>query len=375
MTTPSAKLKVGIISANWGAMAHLPAWRGLPDIEVVGICTSRRETAEAAAQRCEIPQPFWDYHVMVSSPDIDIVDCGTRPNIRRDMVLACFAHGKHVYNGIPFADSLDSARMLIDAQRMSGCVAMVDAFTQWVPAHRLMKEMIDHGYLGRPVQVNLEFHLPLFNPPQQMIRGFAWFAAPENGASALRNLGSHGFHLLVHLFGLPTSLVALDSRYVDEWRFENGDVFHPQVNDTATVLLQFSSGMTAVVRTCWTPVAGRGWTLDVQGTAGRLRTEAPLFPTQDDTTLFAAKGGDLALAALPIPDRYATMRGVDFGDGCPLPHARSMALGMRTMVDAIRDAWIPAEPDFEQAWAVARILEAVRRSVADQSWVRLDTVV
>jgi predicted dehydrogenase len=208
-----------------------------------------------------------------------------------------------------------------------------------------------------------------------MMKGFAWFAEPENGASALRNLGSHGFHMLVHLFGMPISVVAIDSRYVGEWRFENGDVFHPRVNDTATVLLQFASGMTAVVRTCWTPVAGRGWTLDVQGTTGRLRTEAPLFPTQDDTTLFAAKRGDFALAAVPIPDRYATLHGVDFGDRYPLPHARSMALGMRTMVDAIRDVWTDAQPDFEQAWAVSRILEAARRSVVEHGWVGLDAVV
>ena len=100
-----------------------------------------------------------------------------------------------------------------------------------------------------------------------------------------------------------------------------------------------------------------------------------MFPTQDDTTLFAAKRGDFALTAVAIPDRYLTMDGVDFGDCSPLPHARSMALGMRTMVDAIRDVWTDAQPDFEQAWAVARILEAARRSVAEHRWVRLDEVV
>lgn len=375
MITSSTKLRVGIISANWGAMAHLPAWRGLPDVEVVGICTSRRETAQDAAQRFDIPKPFWDYRAMAASPDIDLVDCGTRPNIRRDMVLSCFANGKHVYNGIPFADTFDSARLLVDAQRKSGCVAMVDAFTQWVPAHRLMKEMIDQGYLGRAVQVDLEFHLPLFNPPQEMMKGFAWFAEPENGASALRNLGSHGLHMIVHLFGMPLSVVAVDARFVDEWRFESGDVFRPKVNDTATLLLQFASGMTAIVRNCWTPVAGKGWTLDVQGVSGRLRTEAPLFPTRDDTTLFAAKRGDLALSPVAVPERYGTMAGVDFGDRHPLPHARSMALGMRCMVDAIRDIWTPAELDFEQAWTVARILEAARRSVAEHAWIKLNTVV
>ena len=42
-------LRVGIISAAWGTFAHLPAWRAVPGVEVTAVCTSRQETAEAAA--------------------------------------------------------------------------------------------------------------------------------------------------------------------------------------------------------------------------------------------------------------------------------------------------------------------------------------
>src|SRR3546814_18660986 len=76
------KLKVGIISANWGAFAHLPGWRAVPGVEVVGICTSRRATADAAAARFHVERPFWDAEAMAEDPDIDNIDCVTRPNIR-----------------------------------------------------------------------------------------------------------------------------------------------------------------------------------------------------------------------------------------------------------------------------------------------------
>ncbi len=46
-------LRVGIVSAGWGAFAHLPAWRAIPGVEVTAICTSRQETAEAAQVRLE----------------------------------------------------------------------------------------------------------------------------------------------------------------------------------------------------------------------------------------------------------------------------------------------------------------------------------
>ncbi|WP_239025859.1 Gfo/Idh/MocA family protein [Sphingomonas paeninsulae] len=143
-------LRVGIISANWGAYAHLPAWRATPGFEVTAICTSRRETAEAAAATHGIARPFWNAGEMIADPDIDVIDCGTRPNIRHAMVLAALRHGKHVYNGIPFAADIDRAREIHDAWLGSKSIAVVDAFAQWIPAHRLAKKMIDEGYLGQP---------------------------------------------------------------------------------------------------------------------------------------------------------------------------------------------------------------------------------
>ena len=87
-------LKVGIISANWGAYAHLPAWRAIEGVEVTAICTSRQETAEAAAAATSIPRAFWDAEAMAADPDIDIIDVGTRPNLRHAMVLAALRNGK-----------------------------------------------------------------------------------------------------------------------------------------------------------------------------------------------------------------------------------------------------------------------------------------
>ena len=71
-------LRVGIVSATWGAFAHLPAWRAIPGVEVTAICTSRRETAEAAQQRLGLPRAFWNAEEMCADRDIDIVDLGTR---------------------------------------------------------------------------------------------------------------------------------------------------------------------------------------------------------------------------------------------------------------------------------------------------------
>src|SRR5438552_10266042 len=103
------KLRVGIISANWGAYAHLPAWRTLPDVEVAAICTAHEETARAAAAQHGIAKPYWDYRRMFEDRDLDLIDIGTRPSLRNDMVCAALMAGKHVYNCIPFATGVEPA--------------------------------------------------------------------------------------------------------------------------------------------------------------------------------------------------------------------------------------------------------------------------
>src|ERR1700677_3296766 len=158
-------LRVGIVSANWGAFAHLPAWRSLPGVEVVGICTSRQETAAAAAKKFGIERAFCDAEARAADPDIDILDCGTRPSIRFAMVLAALRHKKHVYNSIPFAADVDHARSLHRAWKSSGLTAIVDAFSEWIPAHRAAKQMLQDGYIGQPFGGTCKFNISLFNKP------------------------------------------------------------------------------------------------------------------------------------------------------------------------------------------------------------------
>ena len=365
-------LRVGIISANWGAIAHLPAWRAVSGVEVVGICTSRRETAEAAASRFQVERPFWDAEAMIRDPEIDIVDCGTRPSIRHPMVLSALAAGKHVYNGIPFAADLERARELHQAWAASGKIAVVDAFSQWLPAHRLTQELIEDGLLGQPFGGTCIFNLSLFNKPDPRFP-YNWFWQGGLGVSALRNLGSHALHMLVFLFGEIEELVAHDGRLLKEWRFPNGAVVTPETNDFAALLLRFASGMVIQLQVSWSATLASGWTLDAFGSNGRFRLEAPSFPTSRDTVLRAGRLG-AALETIEIPERLLQTPEIGLTAQAPIPPAHPMALSMHRMVEAIRGNG-SASPDFAQAWTVERILEAARRSAAERRWVGLTEVV
>ena len=365
-------LRIGIISANWGAFAHLPAWRAVPGVEVVGICTSRRETAETAAQRCGIPRAFWDAEAMIADPGIDIIDCGTRPSIRHPMVLSALHHGKHVYNAIPFAPDLQAGRSLHDAWRHSGKVAIVDAFSQWIPALHLAREMIDGGFLGQPFGGSCFFNLSLFNQPQPQFP-YNWFAQSGLGVSAMRNLGSHALHLLVYLFGEVEQLVADDSQLLHEWRFPDGSVVHPETNDFANLILRHTSGMTMQLQVSWSATVGRGWHLEAFGSKGRITASDPSFPTSQNTTLSAGTIGSKTVDPVEVPDRLMRPTDINIGPDAFPQAAHPMAISMQRMVRAIHGDG-PATPDFAQAWHVERILEAARLSSQERKWIGLDEI-
>lgn len=366
-------LKVGIISANWGAFAHLPAWRSLPCVEVVGICTSRQESAERAATQFDIPRPFWDAAAMAADPGIDIVDVGTRPTLREGMVLECLKHQKHVYAGIPQAAGLDGARAMHEAWRESGVSAIVDAYAEWLPAHQRAKAMLDDGYLGRPFGGTCIFNLSLFN---QLQPGFPynWFGQAGQGVSAVRNMGSHALHMLVFLFGQVEEVVAHDARLLDEWRSIDGKtVIAAETNDFADMLLRFRSGLVLQFQVCWNAPVGQGWHLDVFGSVGRMVARGELFPTPRGTTLHAGKVGEMSLGPVELPEEMFADPNIGITADTPVEASYGMAFAMRSMVEEIAGRGI-ARPSFEQAWQVERIQEAVRRSSAERRWVKIDEI-
>jgi len=98
MTTamPDARLKVGIVSANWGALAHLPP----------GDCSATRLRSPRFARRAakrprllaaqfNVARPFWNYEDLCTDPAIDVIDAGSSPLLREKIIAAALANGKH----------------------------------------------------------------------------------------------------------------------------------------------------------------------------------------------------------------------------------------------------------------------------------------
>jgi predicted dehydrogenase len=359
-------LRVGIVSAAWGAQAHLPAWRAVPGVEVVGICTAHRETAERAAAEHRVPLAFWDAQEMAAHPEVDLIDVGTRPSYRRDMCLTALRNGKHVYNAIPFAADLDAAKRLREAATAAGTVTAVDAYSEHLGPFRFAEEVLAEGALGNVQTIVGRLELSLFAQP---VAAFAynWFHDAAYGASALRNLGSHLLHLMVRLVGPVAEVAGTPAQFVKRWDFVDApgglDV---GVADVGVAAVRFESGPVGTLSTAWAGAVAPGFLLEVAGNRGRLVIDGPMMPAAESTVRIGRAGGGLEEVA--VPERLTVTEGIDLPNAWPGDPRGAMARSFWLMTKAIAGE-AEARPDFGRAYHVQAAIEAIHHSAGGAGWV------
>src|SRR2546426_8378710 len=72
------KIRVGIVGATvtqggsgWGANAHVPALKALPNYELKAVCTSHEDTAKASAAAFGAERAFHRFSDMAAHPEVD----------------------------------------------------------------------------------------------------------------------------------------------------------------------------------------------------------------------------------------------------------------------------------------------------------------
>jgi len=107
------KIRVGIVGATvtqggsgWGANAHVPALKALPQYELKAVCTAHEDTAAASAKAFGAARGFHRFSDMAAAPDIDPLPDGNR--ITGNVVLdnGASPDTAHLPPGVPGGDLL-----------------------------------------------------------------------------------------------------------------------------------------------------------------------------------------------------------------------------------------------------------------------------
>src|SRR5574341_2081878 len=137
------QVRIGMVGARFGATVHLQNLAPLRDtrVQVVGICSQSRESAEACARRWNIPFVTTDLAALLDRQDVDAVDLCVPTALHHTFTIQAAEAGKHVivekpltgYFGEPgdpepIGDHVPRAKMLVGARK--NAVAVLEALRQ-----------------------------------------------------------------------------------------------------------------------------------------------------------------------------------------------------------------------------------------------------
>ncbi|MBM3498724.1 MAG: Gfo/Idh/MocA family oxidoreductase [Armatimonadetes bacterium] len=216
MSAQPPTLGVGMAGFGFIGKVHAHAYRSqrlfydpppaLP--KLVGVCTSRAETAQRAAEQGEFEFGTDRFEDLLAREDIDVIDVATPNQLHREQVLAALEAGKHVYCDKPLAVTLEDARVMVAAARARSELSHGMALhCRFVPATMRARQLVEAGRIGRVYHFRAAYLHSGYEDPQRPI---SWRLSREAGGGVLSDLGSHIIDLMGWLLG-PYETVHADA--------------------------------------------------------------------------------------------------------------------------------------------------------------------
>lgn len=347
--------------AGWGPRAHVPAYKAIPEVELAAVCTAHEETAQAAAREFGAPKHYSDYNAMLKDPDIDVVSVATRILLHHPISKAALEAGKHVYCEWPLcvtSAQADELTALAEQRRLANITGLQSRFA---PPLLRMKELIDEGYVGKP----LTFHMSMFGAgaltPRNSSSGF--LARKDSGFGALSIAGGHTIDAMCWLLGDIESLCAQVDSQVSEWTFpDTGQKVPVTSPDNVSFIARLANGAVGTVQISNTTMHGSGFRLSFHGVEGFITATAPALIELSLVTLRGARSGEQP-QEFPVPDRLIEVPSLDLGSP-----AYNIAQLFRGFAKAVRSGG-DLSPNFADGARMHRLLEAIDRSSETKAWV------
>jgi predicted dehydrogenase len=196
-----------ILLIGFGFMGgtHAGVYRLLPDVRVVGVVDPRGEDIREDLRACGLERVpvFGEFDEAVAGLDFDVADICLPTDLHRDMVLRAFAAGKHVFCEKPIALTLEDAAAMTSAAGQASREFMVGHCIRFWPEYVELKNRFDSGLHGSLLSLSLSRRT---GRPGYSFGD--WVNKPERCLGAALDLHIHDTDFLLHLFGMPTAVVA-----------------------------------------------------------------------------------------------------------------------------------------------------------------------
>jgi 1,5-anhydro-D-fructose reductase (1,5-anhydro-D-mannitol-forming) len=251
----------------------IPAIQAEPRSNLYGLVT--RDPAKAAPYNTRAWATLDD---ALGDPNVHAVYVGTPVFLHAPQTIQSLRAGKHVLCEKPMAMNEAEAHSMLDAADASGKTFGAAYYRRCYPKVQRAKQLLAAGAIGKPVLAELTCHGWFDGTGSR-----SWLVNPvQAGGGPLFDIASHRIDVLNFLFGQPVRVAGQHSNLVH----------HYAVEDNATVMIEYESGVRGIVDVRWHSKVSRD-ECRIRGTDGEIE----MSPLNDPEIIYP--GGRESLPAHP----------------------------------------------------------------------------
>lgn len=363
----SEPLGAVVVGTGFGVLTHLRALRKA-GFEVKALVGRDAEKAQKRAELMGVPQGLNSLEAALAIPGVDAVAVSTPPHTHKEIVLKAIAAGKHVVCEKPFARNAAEGREMLEAAEAAGVIHQLGCEFRWATGQAVAARALAQGVIGEPRLATFLFHMPALADPEAGVPD--WWRKEEEGGGWL---GAYCSHIIdqIRVSGGEFTGVSASVQSIAErsdalpWTADDTYTVHFRTESGLEGMLQSSAAARGPFAACTRFVGPKGslWiegdSVSVADAAGERRLEVP-----DDLRLPAPDGppGELLTTAY---DMLHSM-GTDLGPYTKLYEAFSNRIQGKSVPSD------PKPPTFADGVAVQAVLDAIRRSSNEKTWIDID---
>jgi predicted dehydrogenase len=361
LVTPSG-LTVGIVGLGYGR-AHISAFQA-HGCRVVALCQRDRAGATKLAERHGVPQVFERWEEMLDTARPEIVVVATPPHLHHAIVMRALAGGAHVLCEKPLAMTAAEGRLMADAARRAGRVAMTSFNWRFPAAMQELQALAREGAVGRVFHLAGRWLGGRFADPATAA---TWRVdRAQAGHGAMGDQGVHLIDIIRSAFGEFRRVTALAGTAFPS-RALPGMARPADAEDYCMVLAELEGGAEVTLNVSRAAHGMMEHTLEVFGERGALAYRMVREGRWWDGELRMSEKG---AGFRPVtPRRPGTLEAAG-ADVSEIIGKATIAPIVARFLDGIR-AGVTPSPSFEDGVRAQAVLDAVLESISRRGWVEV----
>lgn len=247
-TSEAPEIGVGMLGYAFMGKAHSNALKKMPYMmyppvaipKLVAIAGRNQDAVTEAAKRYGYAKAYTDWRKLIDDPEVQVIDNSGPNNVHLEPNLAAAKAGKHIISEKPLGRTAAECYEMWQAAKKARIKHMVAFNYRFVPAIRLVKELIDSGKLGRIYHFRAQYL-------QEWIADenfpMVWRLDKKiAGSGTLGDLGSHIIDLARFFVGEPKSLMARTGTFITERQGASGKKEKVTVDDCFEAVVEYKNG-------------------------------------------------------------------------------------------------------------------------------------